>query len=332
MQKYEKILSIIVPVYNGEVYIEKCLISLLNQNLNNYEIILIDDGSTDKTIEIIAKYAEKYDIISTIRQENQGQGAARNVGISNAKGKYIMFVDSDDYVETNSISVLIHRMITEDLDLLCGNYNKVDINGNLLKKTDVEEIINYTTDIINPDEFLLNYWGFHCYIVLFIFKISVIQNSNFTFKPKIYLEDSEWLPKIISCAKKISMIDFCFYNYVQTPKSSMRDPNNLEKKMFDTLYVTKCLMDFKRNICTQGINEWVREMISINAIMLCSAVSKKGFGSYKSLVLESLKEINVFPLKIKRMPLKFKIMAFVINLNWNIAVLLISTINKNKRN
>lgn len=332
MQQFDKLLSIIIPTYNQEDKIKKCLDSLLNQDIKNYEIIVINDGSTDKTADIINEYVQKHNIISTINQENQGQGIARNTGIAKAKGKYIMFVDSDDYIEQNSISILLQQMVAKDLDLLCGNYNKVDTNGNILKKTNVENVINYTTDIVTHDNFLLNHFGFYCYVCLFVFKKDLLNNLNFSFKPHIYLEDTEWLSKVICYAKRISMIDFCFYNYVQTPNSSMRAPEKLEKILHDTLYVTKCLKSFKdENVRNYGTSMWFKEIISFNSIMICSTVAKKGFEKCQASSYKTLKDINVFPLKIKRMPFKFKIIAYIINFNWNIAVLLISTINRLKR-
>ncbi|GHT06107.1 glycosyltransferase [Bacteroidia bacterium] len=323
------ILSIIVPAYNAEKYIAKCLDSLLNQDLEDYEIIVINDGSIDKTVEIVTQYTEESNIISLISQQNQGQGVARNVGISNAKGKYLMFVDADDYLKENSISLQINRIEKEDIDLLYGNYEKVDVEGHVLNKTKIEKLTNYTDKTLSSEQFLSNHFGFYCYTPLFVYKSSFIQNLDFSFLPKIYLEDTEWLSKVICYAKKIAMIDYPFYNYVQTPESSMRNQNQLEKKLKDTLFVTQLMCKFQlKNVREQGINEWFDEAISINAIMLCSAVSKKDFKSYSTMVYGALSDLNIFPLKIRKMPIKFKIMSHFINLDWNMSIFLLSIINK----
>ncbi|GHT43715.1 hypothetical protein AGMMS49965_18080 [Bacteroidia bacterium] len=325
----ELILSIIVPAYNAERYIEKCLNSLLNQDLEGYEIIVINDGSTDKTVEIVTQYTEKSDVISLISQENQGQGVARNVGISNAKGKYLMFVDADDYLKENSISVLIKRIEMDNSDLLYGNYEKVDVEGHILNKTKIEKLTNYTDKPLSSEQFLSTPFGFYCYTPLFVYKSSFIQNLDFSFLPKIYLEDTEWLSKVIFYAKKIAMIDYPFYNYVQTPESSMRDSNQLEKKIKDTLYVTQLMREFQtKNVQEKGINEWFDKVIGANVIWLCGVVSKKEFKFYNKTVYKTLTDSNVFPLKLKRMPLKFILTSYLINFNWNLAVVLLSIIKK----
>ena len=127
-----KDISIIVPVYNAEKYLVKCLDSLVNQTKKNIEIILVNDGSKDKSIDILNEYKEKYpDMITIISQENQGQSAARNSGIENATGKYIAFVDSDDYVSKNMFEKLYEKAIEKDYDIVASNVNCVYPDKNL---------------------------------------------------------------------------------------------------------------------------------------------------------------------------------------------------------
>ena len=127
-----KDISIIVPVYNAEKYLVKCLDSLVNQTKKNIEIILVNDGSKDKSIDILNEYKEKYpDMITIISQENQGQSAARNSGIENATGKYIDFVDSEDYVSENMFEKLYEKAIEKDFDVVASNVNCVYLDKNL---------------------------------------------------------------------------------------------------------------------------------------------------------------------------------------------------------
>ena len=95
--------SIVVPVYNVEAYLEKCLDSLVNQNFDNYEVIIVNDGSTDKSKEIAQRYENKYSNVVLIDQKNKGLGGARNTGIEAVKGEYILFVDSDDYIHPDTL-------------------------------------------------------------------------------------------------------------------------------------------------------------------------------------------------------------------------------------
>ena len=107
METKKTLISIIVPVYNTEKHIERCLDSIMKQDYPNFEVILVNDGSTDESGIIIQKYKEKYKNISYIKQENKGVGAARNAGIKVAKGDYISFVDSDDFIMEDYCSHLL---------------------------------------------------------------------------------------------------------------------------------------------------------------------------------------------------------------------------------
>ena len=102
-------ISVIIPIYNTEKYLKDCINSVLKQTINDYEIILINDGSTDKSKEIAEQYCHDYDNISLINQSNKGQGAARNVGVVAAKGEYVYFLDSDDTIENNLFEICLKK-------------------------------------------------------------------------------------------------------------------------------------------------------------------------------------------------------------------------------
>lgn len=138
MENY--LLSVIVPIYNVELYIERCIESLINQQQNAIEIILVDDGSPDRCPAICDDYEKKYENIKVIHKKNEGLGLARNSGIQIAKGKYIAFVDSDDYVEEDFYKILLEKALEDDLDVcLAGSYI-FDNDGelNVVRATDEE--------------------------------------------------------------------------------------------------------------------------------------------------------------------------------------------------
>ena len=120
--------SIIVPVYNVERHLNKCLDSLVNQTLKNIEIIIVNDGSLDNSQLIINEYSNKYKNIRTFIKKNGGLSDARNYGLKKAKGEYVLFVDSDDYIALDSCERLYNTAKQDDVDVLIGNYIKVD-NG-----------------------------------------------------------------------------------------------------------------------------------------------------------------------------------------------------------
>lgn len=121
-------LSLVIPMYNVELYIERCLNSCINQNLspNEYEIIVINDGSKDNSLSIVEKIVQKYTNIHVISQINGGLSSARNTGLKNARGKYIWFIDSDDWIEPNVLKTLYDAASQNDVDILRFAWNVVD--------------------------------------------------------------------------------------------------------------------------------------------------------------------------------------------------------------
>ena len=127
-------ISIVVPVYNSENFLEKCVDSLINQTVESKEIVLVNDGSTDGSQGIIDRYVAEYpDMIKCVKQENSGQAVARNVGLENASGEFIAFLDSDDYMEKNAYEVALKKAEAEDLDVVCFDFYEV-INGFKIEK------------------------------------------------------------------------------------------------------------------------------------------------------------------------------------------------------
>ena len=133
-------LSIIIPVYNAEKYLDKCLDNIINQSFNNYEIILVNDGSTDNSEKIVDDYVNKYSNIIKINKKNGGPGAARDEGLKIARGNYISFVDSDDYVDSNMLSYMMNYIKKYNCDIaICGIYMFDDYTGKELGKIELSE-------------------------------------------------------------------------------------------------------------------------------------------------------------------------------------------------
>ena len=128
--------SIIVPIYNSEKYIERCIKSILNQTYKNFELILINDGSTDKSIDILNKYKKIDKRISIIDKKNEGVAKTRNLGIQKAKGKYVMFIDNDDFINKNYVETYYKIIKEKKLDIVIGGYERVNSKGKVIKRVE----------------------------------------------------------------------------------------------------------------------------------------------------------------------------------------------------
>lgn len=211
--------SIIVPVYNAEKYLEECIDSLINQTYENIEIILVNDGSTDNSLNICKEY-EKYTNLRVITQENQGVSTARNKGLETSTGEYIMFVDSDDYIEPNMVEEMIKGVINSDM-VIC-EYNEKYQNSIIpikirsdLNKINAKEAILLTFDTAGG------------YLWNKIFKKETIIKNNFKFDSNIHmLEDQLFVIKYMSKINEITIIHKCLYNYRIRKTSAARNTNN----------------------------------------------------------------------------------------------------------
>lgn len=212
-----KLISVIVPVYNTEKYIEKCVMSILNQTYKNLEIILIDDGSTDNSPQICDSLAEKDNRIAVIHQPNGGVSSARNIGLDNTHGDYITFVDSDDYIAPNMIEFLSENIGDTNI-AMCG-YTSVDENGNLSP----QENVTVTDGIISTDTF----WNYfytdtRIYYVTLWAKLYKSHLWNTVRFPLNTLHEDEFaVHQIISQCSKIAVSKKPLYFYLQREGSIM---------------------------------------------------------------------------------------------------------------
>lgn len=149
MNSYEVNVSIIVPVYNTEIYLKRCIESLINQTFKNIEIIAINDGSTDKSLSILEKYKQKDCRIKVINNENLGVSNSRNKGISESCGKFIMFVDSDDWLDLDAVNIMYNKAINNNSDIVMCSYIREFENRSKAKVFDLDKEVVYEKESIN---------------------------------------------------------------------------------------------------------------------------------------------------------------------------------------
>ncbi len=224
-------ISIIVPIYNAEKYLNKCIDTLLCQTKNELEFILINDGSTDRTDEIIRKYKDKR--IKYYKNKNQGIGKTRNFGISKSTGKYIMFIDSDDYLEENTCQTLYDKAIKENADLVICDFYKVYYPTNRIEEVKLLDFKN-TTLKENPkliNEVNLSPWNK-------LYKRELITKNKIKFVEDLKYEDAPFVIKAISKAKKITKVNECLNYYVihGNSETTVRD-----RRCFDILKIIEII-------------------------------------------------------------------------------------------
>jgi glycosyltransferase involved in cell wall biosynthesis len=229
-------ISIIIPVYNAMNIIHMPIASLIKQSFNDFEVILVNDGSTDNSIEIIEGLIIDDKRFIIINQENNGPGSARNAGIKVAKGEYIGFIDSDDYFDKSFLGKMVTKINDENSDIVICDTLKVDFDGNIIKSY----ICNYKKSISGIEAFED--------IMKSINITSLSQNKLFrkilfrdVYYPKNILvnEDSATIYKLMLKANKVSFVHESLFYYVQHPSSTMNSFN--KTKIDDRIKVSKLI-------------------------------------------------------------------------------------------
>ncbi len=210
-------ISVIIPIYNTEKYLDKCLNSCINQTFKDIEIILINDGSTDNSFEICKKYLKIDSRIRFFNQENRGQGFSRNFGIIHSKSDFIFFLDSDDFIEPDTIEQLYNQVIFDKSDIVIGGWEKVNEDLNQIIKTNPA----IDVDVLNSKNRVSYIFSFQfTYVACGILINKKIFLDNFLFFPNYFHEDLYLMPKIFYFARKISYVDNKFYKWIERNDSS----------------------------------------------------------------------------------------------------------------
>ncbi|WP_413531741.1 glycosyltransferase family 2 protein [Empedobacter brevis] len=208
------LISVIVPVYNTSAYLSKCLDSILNQTLKDIEIIVVNDGSKDNSQQIIDDYSIKDNRIKSIMKENGGLSDARNVGIENATGEFIAFIDSDDYIDCFMFEKMINMSEKHHSEIVLCDLVKVDENGNEFR--DLPQSPQLPEKIVLKDDFSL-FGEMSCFACNKIFRKELFVQH--CFRVGIHFEDIELIPKLVLDSTIISKINEPFYKYFERQDS-----------------------------------------------------------------------------------------------------------------
>lgn len=237
--------SVIVPVYNTQKYLETCLTSLIEQTLDGLEIIVVNDGSTDNSSEIIEWFQRRYERrLIVVNKENGGLSSARNAGFRVARGEYVGFVDSDDFVDRRMYEVLYTRAKESNLDIVqCLYLNWYDSNPS---KNHPYRFLEHDSAIMTgKDYFELDPSVGACDK---LYKKNFLDRIDFRFEEGIYAEDALLIPQVFYWATRVQYVNEIFYYYRRDNANSITNPNSINKSIKlakDKMYVARRLNEFR---------------------------------------------------------------------------------------
>ena len=258
-------LSVIVPIYNVENYLPECIDSVIHQAGLRLEIILVDDGSTDRSGVIADQYAQKDNRIKVIHQKNKGVSAARNVGIDIVQGKYIAFVDSDDLIKEDSLSNLYHAAIRFQADIVMGKMEFGHTDGSMSYYKSVPKEMMYIS-YTGKEAFiqLMKTDSYRPMVCNYIYRRAFLKEIQAQFMIGITIhEDELWMPVVLCQALKTVIIDAEYYYYRQREQSAIYSTNT-KKRIHDHILVTNLLFDFIDHF--SGIDAELKSWMYVNIL------------------------------------------------------------------
>lgn len=232
-------ISVIVPVYNMEKYLEKCLDSLVNQTLKEIEIIAVNDGSKDKSINILKKYSKKYKNIKIYDHDNQGISKTRNFGIEKATGEYIAFIDSDDYVDTRMFEIMYKKAKKDNLDIVVCDYYNYYENKNKIEKFKIVDFKDTTISVNKSLIFQINPSPWNK-----IYKKELFEVKKYRFPIGIKYEDLGYIPILLTEANRIGKVNIPLNYYLIRGNS---ETTTIDERVFDIFKILDILYEYFEN-------------------------------------------------------------------------------------
>lgn len=278
------LLSIVVPVYDVEQYLPRCIDSILKQSFTDFELILVNDGSPDNCPIICDEYADKDDRIKVIHKENGGLSDARNTGINKARGKYISFIDSDDFIVENAYEVLISQAEINSLDIITGNALNYYSEENIRLKTRKRSF----ESVLNGKNFLKKSYDegsmVHC-VVSSIYCSALIKDNNLFFKKGILHEDNLWTPQVFLKAERVMYYDIDFYMHFQR-EGSITKSKDKTKNGIDIVNICYELEEIYKTIQEEDIRDILNDVL-VSTYLRAVCIGNLTRKEYKCIVNRS---------------------------------------------
>ena len=266
-------ISVIIPVYNAENYLRQCLDSLEQQSFKDFEMIVVNDGSTDNSLSIIQNYASKDSQIKIISQKNQGLSVARNNALQIAQGKYIAFIDADDWIEPDFLEKMFFSIQSSDADVIQSGFIQN-------KKSTIYSPKNLTTFL----DVLLHVNK--CFVWNKLWKADFLKDNKLKFIPNTYYEDVPFCLEAAFYTKSWNIIDYAGYHYEINPISITNDVSleRVAKRQKDKQIIIQKMVDFfKQKNCKSSELESVENFLISQLLENSDLLNKEAYQNYKKI-------------------------------------------------
>ncbi len=260
-----ELVSVIVPLYNVEHYIRKCVMSVLDQTYKNFELLLIDDGSTDKSGQYCDEFGALDPRVKVMHKKNGGQSEARNMGLDYADGRFIFFLDSDDWIEPEALAVLMDQMDREDADMICCSYRLTDENGEVLESV-VQEAKTYSME--EAVKAYVSGTAIHSVVWGKLYKKELFDSIRF---PASRVHEDDFISyQLVYASRKITTVSDVLYNYFQRQNSIMHEAFSAKR-----LIKIDAARDLYHKILEHGEKEvqhiaYIRYIEALQSMYVCS--------------------------------------------------------------
>lgn len=293
----ELLLTYIIPLYNTEHYVLRCLHSIVNQQLwpSDYEVLVVDDGSTDGSRAIVEAFVQDHAHVKLLTQENSGVSAARNHALDNARGRYIMFVDSDDRLEDEVVHRLVQHAVDDDLDVLSFNYRCENSQGNSLPHTRDD---NYgSTAVMTGCDFLDGH-SMTPYVWRFLIKRDYLERGGWRFDTSlIACEDGALIARFLLNAPRMAHDDTVAYCYVNRSDSAMHktDKDHLRRRVYSQVDAAASIDTSARKFEAATGRKAPASVDGVRNVYLYFSMTKALTCGLVDEVLERIRKAGLFP-------------------------------------
>lgn len=300
------IISVIIPVYNSECFLQECIDSVLNQSVSDFEILLIDDGSTDCSGELCDYYSKQDSRIRVFHKENGGQSSARNLALSYVRGEYVFFLDSDDKIASEAFSILLKKMSIYKVDILAYSFDFMDEKSNPVGgyKFSYEHNKVYPSDVFLKKNTIL---GAMC---MYFYRADFLRQNHLRMLEGVFREDEDFVIRAIALSKTIVSISDKLYIYRINNTSTTRN-RNIEHKIKligDTIEIIASLQGFMKECSNEnailGIKRKI-ESLKVSVYKEILRYYRKMSCDARRQMFKRMLEFNIYPFQVEAHGLKY---------------------------